>query len=100
MGGALSYRNMKAKKNIKKDASDSKHSIHRRDFIKGGAALSLGLASGALGVLNSCGQPPEKRNAIQLENAKPGTRDWQLTKTRQLPGKINPNLTNGPLPMD
>ena len=64
-----------------KNTNDSKHIIHRRDFIKGGAAVSIGLASGALGVLNSCGQTFEKRNAIQLENAKPGTRDWMLTKT-------------------
>ena len=81
-----------------KDLNISRQGIHRRDFIKGGAAVSIGLASGALGVLNSCGQSAEKRNAIQLENAKPGTRDWQLTKTRQLPGKINPNLANGRSP--
>ena len=60
---------------------NSKQGIHRRDFIKGGAAASLGLASGSFGVLNSCVQASEKKNAIQLENAKPGTRDWLLTKT-------------------
>ena len=72
---------------MKKDISNSKQNIHRRHFIKGSAVASLGFASGALGVLKSCGQTSEsgsfvkKNDAIQLENAKPGTRDWLITKT-------------------
>jgi hypothetical protein len=72
--------------------------LNRRDALKGIAATSLGLASGALGVPKAFGQPSTGGNMIALENAKPGTRDWQLTKTRQLPGMINPHLTNGRCP--
>ena len=76
--------------------------IYRRDLIKGLTAASLGLASGAIGIPESFGQSSvsgsSRRNLIQIENAKPGTRDWQLTKTRQTPGKINPNLANGRCP--
>jgi len=76
--------------------------IHRRDLIKGLTAASLGLASGAIGIPYSLGQAgvssSSRRNLIQIENAKPGTRDWQLAKTRQTPGKINPNLANGRCP--
>ena len=35
---------------------------------------------------------------IRKENEKPGTRDWMLTNTRQLPGKINKILSNGRCP--
>ena len=35
------------------------------------------------------------RDLIQRENAEPGTRDWLLTKTRTVPGKINKILDNG-----
>ncbi len=85
-----------------KNTNDSKQGIHRRDFIKGSVVASLGLATGGFGILQGCGQgtpPPTggsaKSNAIQLENARPGTRDWMLTKTRQVPGKINKILNNG-----
>ena len=79
-----------------KNSKNSKHSIHRRDFIKGSAAASLGITSGLLGVPNAFGQSSnpstepvlsltkgsgQRANAIQLENAKPGTRDWVLTNT-------------------
>ena len=79
-----------------KNSKNSKHSIHRRDFIKGSAAASLGITSGLLGIPNTFGQSSnpstepvlsltkgsgQKANAIQLENAKPGTRDWLLTNT-------------------
>ena len=73
---------------MKNNSKDSKHSIHRRDFIKGSAAASLGITSGLLGIPNTFGQSSnpstdsgQKANAIQLENAKPGTRDWLLTNT-------------------
>ena len=79
-----------------KNSKNSKHSIHRRDFIKGSAAASLGITSGLLGIPNTFGQSSnpstepvlsltkgsgQRANAIQLENAKPGTRDWVLTNT-------------------
>jgi hypothetical protein len=73
---------------MKNNSKDSKHSIHRRDFIKGSAAASFGITSGLLGIPNTFGQSSnpstdsgQKANAIQLENAKPGTRDWLLTNT-------------------
>jgi len=76
--------------------------IHRRDLIKGVTAASLGLAAGSAGIPELLGQASvsnsKRRNLIQLENAKPGTRDWQLTNTRQKPGKINNILDNGRCP--
>ena len=41
---------------------------------------------------------PASSDLIQRENAKPGTRDWLLTKTRTVPGKINDILDNGRCP--
>ena len=64
-----------------KDPHDSKPGIHRRDLLKGAAAASLGLASGALGVSKAFAQSTVGKNRIPIENAKPGTRDWLLTKT-------------------
>ena len=70
-----------------KDPKKPKHGIHRRDLLKGVTAASLGLATGAVSVPNLLGQSPSAgagqsgSNSIQIENAKPGTRDWMLTKT-------------------
>ena len=81
---------------------NSKIVIHRRDLLRGATAAGLGLAAGGLGSSNVHGQSSVSKqglqNLIQLENAKPGTRDWILTKTRQLPGKINKILNNGRCP--
>ena len=64
-----------------KDSDNPKHGIHRRDLLKGVTAASLGLATGAISVSNLFGQSPSTgSNPIQIENAKPGTRDWMLTK--------------------
>ena len=35
-----------------KNSSNKKHEIHRREFIKGGAAISLGLSSNTIGMPN------------------------------------------------
>ena len=90
------------------EPSNPKSGIPRRDLIKGVTAASLGLAAGSIGIPQSLGKTnvshstgsgqARKPNLIQIENAKPGTRDWQLTKTRQLPGKINKILNNGRCP--
>ena len=76
--------------------------LNRRDLVKGVTAAGLGLAAGGLSpssvIAQSSLSKKGKQNLIQLENAKPGTRDWQLTKTRQTPRKINPNLANGRCP--
>ena len=64
-----------------KDSDGSKRRIHRRDLHRGAAAASLALTAGALGIPKSFGQTSVGDNAIRAENAKPGTRDWLLTKT-------------------
>ncbi len=59
--------------------------LNRRDLIKGVATASLGLAAGTFGAPqiygNSNVAKSKRRNRIQLENARRGTRDWLLTKT-------------------
>jgi hypothetical protein len=61
------------------DSNNPKHGIHRRDLLKGVTAAGLGLATGALNAPNIFGQSSVKKNSIQIENAKPGTRDWLIT---------------------
>ncbi|MDA7620024.1 hypothetical protein N8606_01740 [Akkermansiaceae bacterium] len=79
------------------DSNNSKRGMSRRDSIKGAAGAGLGLAAGSFPSV-SPGQDNSGRDLIRKENAKPGTRDWMLTKTRQLPGKINKILNNGRCP--
>ena len=76
---------------MKKPHSSPSH-VQRRDLLKGAAVAGVSLATGptALGASQS--------DLIRKENEKPGTRDWMLTKTRQLPGKINKILRNGRCP--
>ena len=73
------------------NSNDSKRGLYRRDLIKGAAAASLGIATGAFAAPKDSGKPSKspKSDLIQRENAKLGTRDWLLTKTRTVPGKIN-----------
>jgi len=63
--------------------NESKRGIHRRDLLKGAAAASLGMATGAIGAQKAFGKAPlassPGRDLIRKENAKPGTRDWLLT---------------------
>jgi hypothetical protein len=73
----------------------------RRDAIKTTAAASLGVASGAFAI------PRGKRNLnifgkdfIREENSKKGTRDWRLSKTKTVPGKINKILGQRTLQSD
>ena len=56
------------------------------------------MVTGAIGAQNSTKYDKGKHDLIREENAKPGTRDWMLTNTRQLPGKINKILPNGRCP--
>ena len=90
------------RENSMNESNESQHSMNRRDAIKTAAAVSLGLATGAYGAPQESVSSPRSsspgRDLILRENQKTGTRDWQLTKTRQLPGKINPHLTNGRCP--
>ena len=81
------------------DYKNQDSGLSRRDLMKSAAAGGLAFtAAGFQHAQGAAAAPAAKNNAIQLENAKPGTRDWQLTKTRQLPGKINPALTDGRSP--
>ena len=70
-------------------ADRSGRRIHRRDLNKGAATAGLALTAGALGIPKTFGQSSFSNDLIQAENAKPGTRDWLLTKTHTVPGKIN-----------
>jgi hypothetical protein len=67
-----------------KGPQKSMRRFHRRSLIKGVAAAGLGLAAGGLGFSGAFAQASVskngKQNRIQKENAKPGTRDWLLTK--------------------
>lgn len=71
-----------------------KGTVGRREVIQGAAATGLVAATGAHRFVHSA-ENTARRDAIQRENAEPGTRDWMLTKTRTIPGKINKHLTNG-----
>ena len=67
------------------ESSESKRGLDRRDALKGMTAVSVALATGAYGAPtasapSSRSSAPE-RDLIRGENAKPGTRDWILTKT-------------------
>jgi len=73
----------------------SKRSIHRREVIKGAAAAGLLAATGTHALVNAAQSKSDRNDLIKRENAKPGTRDWQLTKTRTVLGKINNILLNG-----
>ena len=68
-----------------KQSNNQPSRLPRRDVIKGVAAAGLGLST--------LGRGPNAAQAasdlIRQENAKPGTRDWLLTKTRTVPGKVN-----------
>ena len=78
-----------------KNSENSKSTVGRRDAIKGVAATGLVAATGAHRFVHSAENHTAGRDAILRENAEKGTRDWMLTKTRQLPGKINKILNNG-----
>ena len=65
------------KTKMRKQPNDQPSGLPRRDVIKGVAAAGLGLSA--------LGRGPNAARAasdlIRQENAKPGTRDWMLTKT-------------------
>ena len=84
-------------KNRRSESNESMRGLNRRDALKGVGAASLGIATGALGAPKDSGKAAGApgRDLIRRENAKPGTRDWMLTKTRRVPGKINKILLNG-----
>ena len=77
------------------DKSSNQPKVDRRDAIKGAAATGLVAATEAHRFVHSAENHTAGRDVIQRENAETGTRDWMLTNTRTLPGKINKHLTNG-----
>ena len=79
------------------ESNENQSAVNRRDLLKGAAVAGLGIAAGAYGTPKNSRKPSKspKSDLIQRENAKPGTRDWLLTKTRTVPGKINNILLNG-----
>ena len=80
------------------EPNEPREGLRRREVIKGAAAAGLGIAGANLlpnVVQASPANKSASQNLIREENAKPGTRDWLLTKTRTVPGRINKNLDNG-----
>ena len=69
--------------NSMNESNESKRGLNRRDALKGVAAVTLGLATGAYGAPQESAPSPRSsspgRDLIRRENAKPGTRDWMLT---------------------
>lgn len=70
----------------------------RRDFLKS----AVGTSAAAAVVAGSVGESQAQKNVasaqsnlIQKENAKPGTTDWQLTRTRVNEGKYRTSLIEG-----
>jgi hypothetical protein len=64
-----------------KESQNPQRGIHRRDMIKGTAAAGLAFTAGFWDASQAPAAAPAGDNPIRKENAKPGTRDWLLTKT-------------------
>ena len=77
------------------NSMNESYRLNRRDALKGVAAASLALASGAFGIPKTFGQTSIGKNMIELENAKPGTRGWLLTNTRTDPTKGRSPVASG-----
>ncbi len=81
-----------------KDRNNSERTVGRREVIKGAATAGLIAASGTHSLAFAAQPKSVSSDLIQRENAKSGTRDWLLTKTRTVPGKVNGILANGRSP--
>ena len=68
-------------KNRRNESNENKSTVNRRDLLKGVAVAGLGIAARAYGAPKKTGKPSKspKSDLTQRENAKPGTRDWQLS---------------------
>lgn len=69
--------------------------VGRRSIIKGAASAGLISATSVPTILQASESRSAQPELVRNENSKPGTRDWMLTKTRTVPGKINKILYNG-----
>lgn len=75
--------------------NNPKNDLSRRQVVKGAAPAVLAAASSLSPLAYASGSSVARSNLIRQENSKAGTREWMLTKTRNVPGKINKHLTNG-----
>lgn len=74
------------------DASSSLPPVKRRSALQGIAAAGLGVA----GLPRSTrGAASERRETIAVENQRPGTTDWQLTRVRINEGSYRTSLIEG-----
>lgn len=75
--------------------------INRRDVLKGAAAASLAAVTSACvspspaTAALPAAAPVGDQSLIQRENARPGTRDWQLARVRINKGKYRTSLVEG-----
>ena len=77
------------------DKRNSDRSVGRREVIKGAASAGLIAATSSHALVYADERNASRSDLIQRENAKQGTRNWLLTKTQTVPGKINKILDNG-----
>ena len=68
--------------------------VNRREVIKGSAAASLTMMAPTAGPTKA-DAAKQDRSIIKNENAKTGTRDWQLTRVRINKGKFRTSLIEG-----
>ena len=64
--------------------SEQNADLSRRDLVKSAAAVGLAFTAGVQGAPQAAAAAaaaPTGDSPIRKENAKPGTRDWMLTKT-------------------
>jgi hypothetical protein len=64
-------------------------------MIKGATTAGLISATGVSPLLYAAETGLARPDLVRRENTKPGTRDWMLSKTSTVPGKINRILDNG-----
>ncbi len=69
--------------------------FNRREILKGTAAASVSAIVGSLSSPEASGQSHAKPSPIAQENAKPGDRDWQLTRVKINRGKYRTSLVEG-----
>jgi hypothetical protein len=83
----------------RENSMNESNGLNRRDALKGVAAATLGIATGAYGALEESASSPRfsspGRDLILRENEKPGTRDWLLTNTRPDPTKGRSPVASG-----
>jgi hypothetical protein len=85
------------------NSNSDKLRINRRQVLKGTAAVPLTAAAASLAPDSSLAESSRAESTrgkpnsaiIQAENARPGSRDWQLTRVRVNEGKFRTSLIEG-----